>query len=120
MTVLEKIDVLTEDFKRYLETRAELLKLQATDKITDSGAGIAAIVIIATVALLGIIFLSLWAALILSDRYGMHAGFGIVGMAYILLFLILWAGKTVLLKNPVKNRMVSSALREDENEATKP
>lgn len=120
MTVLEKIDVLTDDFKRYLETRAELLKLQATDKIADSGAGIAATVILATAALLGMVFLSIWAALLLSDHYGMHAGFGIVGGAYLLLFIILWAGKRVLLKNPVKNKIISSALRDDENESARP
>lgn len=119
MTVLEKIDALTDDFKRYLETRAELLKLQATDKIADSGARIAATLIIATAALLGAVFLSLWAALLLSDHYGMHAGFGIVGGAYVLLFIILWAGKTVLLQNPVKNQILSSALREDDKETAR-
>ncbi|MCA1751341.1 MAG: phage holin family protein [Cryomorphaceae bacterium] len=119
MNILNKIEALTDDLKRYFATNVELLKLQTIDKSSEIGAGIVSRIIVWTVGIFALIFLSVCCALYLSSVFGAYyLGFGAVGGFYLLVFLILLIGRKSVLETPIRNNIISKSTEEGDLEDT--
>ncbi len=95
----------------YLETRVELLKLQAVNKSSDVVSSLVSIIIIAIIALLGFIILNIGLALWLSFLLGeAWYGFFVVGGFYLLLSLIMISAKGKWIKTPVNDLLIKKIL----------
>ena len=117
MNILDRTEAIVEDLKEYLSTRVALLKLETLDKSSEIGAAVVSRMIVTTVALFALLFLSLWLALYLSVAIGIqYIGFGIVGGFYSLIFLILLAGRKSILQSPIRDRIIAGADIEDDVE----
>jgi len=105
------IGSLIESAGDYLETRMDLLKLQAVNRSSDvassivSGATIALSILFAiTVLNIG---LSLWVGELLGTTY---LGFFVVTGFYIVLALLLYIFRHAWLKGPVSNKIIKKML----------
>jgi hypothetical protein len=87
-----KIDGLIENLGGYVETRAELLKLEIKEEITKSMAKLSLILGVAVVLLIAITFISFGVAVFLGQLLkSLVAGCAIVGGLYFLLaFVVLF------------------------------
>ena len=85
-----KLDTIIENLTGLVETRIELLKVEARENIAKALAQAVAYLFITFLFVLFIAFLSIAIALVLSERLGNFAGFWIVGGLYLILGLILW------------------------------
>jgi hypothetical protein len=113
MTLVEKIENITDDLKLYFSTNVELVKLQALDRTSTLGARIVAIAIIGLVGVMGLLFASVWAALEISAWLeGRYLGFGIVAGFYLLIALILLTTRKSSLENPIRDGIVKKAMKE--------
>jgi hypothetical protein len=103
----EKFEQLAESLKKYAATNLELAKLETTEMVSVIGSDLISSILILIVLLLGILFLSLWAAFYLSalldDRY---SGFGIVAGFYMVIALVLMICKKRILERLLKDRIV--------------
>ena len=95
----------------YLETRTEMLKLKATGKVSEMASSVVAMIVIAGVSCMVIIFLNIsiaiWLGSILNQLY---LGFLAVAGFYLLLLLILYLGRKQFLKAPVRNSIIKQML----------
>jgi hypothetical protein len=105
------VEALFEKTGDYLETRIELLKLQAvntTSEITSSV--VSRLVIILLVGLITII-LNAGIAIWLGDLLGkMYYGFFVVGGFYIIVALLLYSFRHTWIKRPVSDMLIKKML----------
>ena len=95
----------------YLETRAEIAKLKAVGKASEVGSAIVSRLIIGILSLMVLVFLNIGVAIWLGGILGaLYLGFFAVTGFYLLLVVILYAGRKTLLKAKFKNSMVKDLL----------
>jgi len=95
----------------YLETRAEIARLKAVGKASEVGSAIVSRLIIGVLSLLVLVFLNIGIAIWLGDLLGeLYLGFFAVTGFYLLVVLILYAGRKTILKARFKNIMVKDLL----------
>jgi hypothetical protein len=103
---------LFEHAGEYLETRLDLLKLQAIDKASDAASSAVsrlAIVLIGVFALLLLnVGLSLWVGDLVGKDY---LGFFIVAGFYILLAVIIHFAKDTWIKGPISTMIIKKMLK---------
>ncbi|MDQ2658399.1 MAG: phage holin family protein, partial [Bacteroidota bacterium] len=85
-----KLDTIIENLTGLVETRVELLKVEARENISKALAQAVTYLFILFVAALFITFFSIAIALVVSERFGNFAGFWTVGALYLIIGLILW------------------------------
>ncbi len=116
MTVLDKMEALSDDLKAYFNTNVELVKLQALDRSSALGAsaiaGLAIAMIFVMFTMLGSISAAIYIGVLLNS-YAL--GFIIVAGFYLLVGLVLLASRKSSLVNPIRDAIISKAL-EDEDE----
>ena len=96
----------------YLETRLDLLKLQAVDKSAGVVSSLVTALIIASFVFLLVVILSIGVALWIGHETGeLYYGFFIVGGFYILLSILLYAFRDKFLKGPVGNSIIQKLLK---------
>jgi uncharacterized membrane protein YqjE len=93
-----KVDSLISNLTGYVETRIELLKVEAKEGLSKGLAQVLILVLVAFVFSLVIIFLSVGVALLLSTRWGAFAGFGIVAGFYLVVGIVLLVSRESLNK----------------------
>lgn len=111
MTVLDKIEALSDDLKVYFDTNVKLVKLQALDRSALLGSSVISSVIIGVVGLMFTVFLSIAAALyigVLLESY--FLGFGCVAAFYLLTGIVLLVFRKAWLERPIRDIIVSSAM----------
>lgn len=109
-------DELIETTSELIENRVEIIRLTAIEKFSKLAGIIAIISIIALTSLLALIFLSFMAAHLFSEMFGsLFLGFGLVGLIYILLVLILYTYRNPLIKKPVTNFSIKILNESDGN-----
>lgn len=84
-----KVDSLIGNLTGYVETRIELLKVEAEEKVSKGLSHAIIFLLLAFVFALVIILLSVGVALLLSARWGAMGGFGTVAGFYLLLGVVL-------------------------------
>jgi hypothetical protein len=102
-----KIEELTDSLKRYATTSYELIKLEATERSSVIGSGIISSILLGIVGIMVALFVSFAAAFYISARLGdTWSGFAIVGGFYLLLLLILAAGRKSLVEKPLRDKII--------------
>jgi hypothetical protein len=94
-----KVDNLLSNLTGYVETRVELLKVEAKEDLAKALAKAIAYLFIAFILALFITFISIAVALLISARLGNFVGFLIVGSIYLIAGLILWLSRQKLIAN---------------------
>jgi len=106
------IDILLSDAGDFIQTRTTLWKYKTIESLADvSGelvSGLGLIVIISFV----IIIFSIGFALLIGDWLGKsYYGFFVMGGLYVLLALIIFAGRRKWLKEPFSNMLIRKILK---------
>ncbi len=101
------VEELFYKLKDYGETTISLLKLKAINKILGFSSSLIALVFSAVLLFLVLICISIGLALLLGVWLG-HAywGFFIMGVFYIIIWLILFLGKKKFLGEPIRNKLI--------------
>lgn len=101
------VEELFYKLKDYGETTISLLKLKAINKILGFSSALIASVFSVVLLFLILICISIGLALLIGVWLG-HAywGFFIMGLFYIIIWLILFLGKRKFLDQPVKNKLI--------------
>ena len=103
----EKLEVLTQHLKRYVNTNCELIKLEATERVSVMGSGLVSGLLIVLAGILFFFFISLGLGFYLSSRLGdNYSGFAIVAGVYFLIGLVLVAGRKKLVERPIRDKII--------------
>ena len=94
-----KVDSLISNLTGYVETRIELLKVEAKEEASKGLAKVILFLLICFIFSLVIIFLSVGVALLLSNELGPFAGFGIVAGFYLVVGLVVLGMKEKITVN---------------------
>ena len=111
MLEYEKLELLTDGFKAYIKTNVELIKLEMIERISIVGSNLMATMVIAIFTGFSMLFISLSAALYISEQLGnSYIGFTIIGAAYLLAALLLFVGRKKLIERPIRNKIIEKIL----------
>lgn len=93
--------------KQHFQLRLLLLRLQATEKVSQIASTLITVVLMAIIGLFLLIFLSITAGCWLASLTGsLTAGFGIVALFYLLLFLFIIFFLKKILQNFFINKLI--------------
>lgn len=113
---LEKIEELVVNLKSYVNSTVEIIRLEIADQTSSIIANLTSGLIIGLVMIMFAFFLSLGICFYLSELFGnTYLGFGIVAGAYLLLSIILMAGRKKLLFKPIRDRIIQWIFQKQEN-----
>lgn len=105
------LNILLEKTGDYLETRMELLRLQAVSTTSDVTSSLLASFLILFFASITFLLLNIGVAMWIGDVTGkMHYGFFIVSGFYILLLLLFITLRKKLIKKPLHDMLVKKML----------
>ena len=108
---INTVEALFEKTTDYVESRIELVKLQAVNKVTDVVSSLVSRLIIMIIVVLMIVVLNTGIAIWLGEVLGkMYYGFFCVAGFYLLLVIVLGLGRRNWLKKPVSNKLVRKML----------
>ncbi len=100
--------------KQYLQQRFLLFRLEATEKISKIAAAIITTTLLVLIGLFLLIFLSITAGVWLGEILGSNAaGFGIVTLFYLLVFLFVMFGLKKMLQNTFINKLIQLFHKKD-------
>ena len=109
---LNALDVLWERISKYLETKIQLVRLQAINKASDIIALVVSRIILLITTIFFMLFLNIGIALWIGSLLGkLYDGFFIVAAFYILLGLLLFIFKKKLIKMPINNFLIKELLK---------
>lgn len=107
------LDKLVETVTGFLETKIELIKLDAKEELSSLIAKSLVFIVMAIFALLAILFLSLGLSTILNSYFESdYLGFLIIGLIYLALAGIIYAKRVSLLEK-VKKQAITDGTEED-------
>jgi ABC-type multidrug transport system fused ATPase/permease subunit len=108
---LTSIEELFNKFKDYADTRLDLFKLKAINKVSGIASTIVTMVIIFIIFLIVIICISVGAALLLGQLLGASSyGFFIIAVIYLIIGLVLYSRRGNLMKAPISNKLIKEML----------
>lgn len=103
----EKIEELKGYVVKYINTNCELIKLEATERISLFLSGLIGLLLVGSIATLFILFASFSIGFYLSTLLGnSYAGFIIVAGFYLLLGLILVLVRKKLIERPLRDKII--------------
>jgi hypothetical protein len=106
-SIISKIEHLIYKAGDLAETKAEILKLKAADKISETVAALFAIASIVLFLAVALIFVSTGAAIWIGQLLGQVSyGFLIVGGFYLFAGLLCWIFRNSWIKRPLSNFIV--------------
>jgi len=104
----EKLDVLNERFKSFINTKIQLIKLEAVERSTVLASGLFAWMLILLSAIIALFFLSIGASIYIGKFLGRYdLGFMCIAGFYVLLAGILFLGRTKLTETPLRNAILN-------------
>ena len=105
------IESLLEKTGDFLETKVELLKLQAVDKVTGIGSSLATAIILIIVISVMLFTLNIGIAIWIGELLGeVYYGFFIVSGFYLLVALFMYLFRYQWLKKPFHDRLIKKML----------
>ena len=106
------IGSLFDDAGEYLETRLDLLKLQAIDKSSDAASSVVSGLTIILVAVFALTVFNIGLSLLVSDLIGgkIYIGFFIVAGFYLLIGLLLHFFRRSWIKEPITGMLIKKML----------
>jgi hypothetical protein len=112
-----RVEELADTIKEYVNTRIESVKLSAAEKSSFVVANVLAGIFVAVVFLFFIVFASVALAFGLGEWIGKTwAGFLIVAGLYLLIGIVVWAGRGKLIRLPLMNAMIQQLFKKDEED----
>jgi hypothetical protein len=93
-----KVDSLISNLTGYVETRVEILKIEAKEEISKQLSNAAVYGAIGFLFVLVLLFLSTAVALTIGERIGNFAGFSIVAGFYLIVAIVLLLNREKLIK----------------------
>jgi hypothetical protein len=93
-----KVDSLISNLTGYIETRVELLKIEAKEELSKGLSNVLVYLLLAFVFALVIVFISVAVALVIGERIGGFAGFSIVAGFYLLVGMVLMMYRETLVQ----------------------
>jgi uncharacterized membrane protein YqjE len=94
-----KVDSFINNLTGYLETRIELLKVEAKEELSKGLSNVLVFLLLAFVFALVIVFFSVAIALVIGEYTGNRAGFAIVGGAYLIVGIVLAVKRNSLIQS---------------------
>jgi len=108
---------LTDQLREYIETRVELVRLQAIEMGTSFAAGLATEIFVLGCITITILFFSITVALFLGSLLGAYwLGFGCVTLVYLLTAIIISAYKKRYIEPRIVNFLIKRIFRQKNNE----
>ncbi len=105
------VSSLVQKSNEYIETRVDLLKLKAIDRLTEVAALILSSIAVIFLVALFVFIISIGLAIYIGNRMGeLYEGFFIVGGFFAILCIIVYACRGKWLKTPFMNRMIDKIL----------
>ncbi len=112
--IKDKAEGIFDDTTEYLEARWNLGVLNASSKAADTISTIATTLIIGTLGLIILIFLSVGVALLIGEKLdSASSGFFYVGVFYAVIGIIIYAIKDRYIKLPIVNSFIKKFYYED-------
>ena len=99
LTKFLKLDNLISNLTGFVETKIELVKIEIKKEASEGAAREITYAVIAFVFAMVLLFISLGVAIVLSDRLGAFAGYGIVAVIYLIAGVVLIANRESLFRN---------------------
>ena len=99
LTKFLKLDHLLGNLTGYVETKVEIVKLEARKEVASGLAKAITYLLLAFVASMVVMFLSFGFAVMLADRLGPLAGYGIVAAVYLVVLAILYVNREKLIQS---------------------
>jgi hypothetical protein len=116
LNLKDRIEETGEHLRDYYETITELNKLKAVEKASVAFSNIAGIVAGILMIFAALVFASLTAALIISENTGhLYIGFLYVMGFYLLLGILVFAFRSRLISNPLRDMIIKSFLNEQKD-----
>lgn len=107
-----KIEELTQSLKVYVQTNIELVKLEATERVSVLGSSLLSVLLVGMTLSLFILFLSIGVSLYLSAYLNnSYLGFILVAGFYFLLSCLLVLTRKKLIETPIRNTIIKRILR---------
>ncbi len=111
------IELLFEKAETYGKTTIELVKLKAVDKTADIGSSLAVQIVLAVIAALFSLSITVGIALWLGNCLGKpFYGFFIVAGFYLLVGFVVYSFKIQWIKLPIQNSIIKQILQQKNNE----
>jgi protein-S-isoprenylcysteine O-methyltransferase Ste14 len=111
-----KAEEFIDHVKEYVNNRITAVKLQAAEASSKMISNFIAMAVAAAIMLVFAIFMSMGAAFAISDWIGaMYSGFLIVGGAWLILAILMWAGREKILRLPIMNKMLQEMFKDEED-----
>lgn len=102
----------------YFQARLQLTKLQAFEKIARVTGIVFSLLIISLVGCFTIVFVGLMSGFLISDLTNSNAiGFSVVGVLFVILFIILIINREKLLEKPIAEKVVRELFEDETPEA---
>lgn len=113
---LEKIEELITDLKNYTNTSIEIVKLETVQHTSSIIADMISGLVVGVVVFLFVLFLSFGICILLSDLFNSYylGGGSVVGL-YLLLSIVLIAGRKTILFYPIRNKILHSIFKNNVN-----
>ena len=114
MEQTQNLEELFKSIQEYIDTQKKLVKLHAVEKVSIASSTFAANLIIISFFLLMFLFVSLALAYFLSEYFGKTSmGFGIGGVMYLFVGLVLYVKRESWLKTPLANSIVNNMMNHE-------
>jgi len=118
--VKDHFDILLTNIKDYVNTNIQLVKLKVTDKSSEAIGGIVAIVIVAFIMMLFLVFLSSAFAILISNLLDSPpSGYFIIAGIYLIIGILLFVNREKWIIIPLGNTMIK-AMTKEESDNKKP
>lgn len=111
--LLEKTGEAVEYLKIYARQRADMVKLEVVEKSSEIVSSLITNLVVAILAFIGVLLLSLTAALFLGQLWGDYAlGFLAITVFYTMICIVLVVFRRQLVTNPVVSHIISLVYEE--------
>jgi len=110
----DKLDVLNERFKSYVNTKTQLIKLELVERSAVLASGLFAWVLILLFLLLSLLFLSIGVGVYIGqvlENY--YLGFISVAGFYALIVIVLFLSRSKLVELPIRNAILKQLRNPD-------
>ena len=105
---------LSKDLQQYVRVQSDILRLEISNKLAVGSSVLALVILVALLAFVFVIFLTLSAGIWLSELMGSYVqGFGIVTVALFLKLVLILIFRKQLITRPIQNAIVRAAVNDD-------
>lgn len=107
MPEYNKLEEITDSVKEYLLLNFEILKLEATERISVIGASLTATLLVGISVFMFVFTLSIGLGFYISALLGnAYSGFAVIAAFYFILAFVLFIGRKKLIEKPLRDKII--------------